>query len=148
MGMQRIGEQITDVIDILGQLAPVFSKVDHLFAHGHQSESSDIDLATWLPFFRIFLAVESLHLSEHVAASITSALEDNADSEVVIAVFPALHWLWLDEKEEYHDNASHKPVGSIERLLSSRQLSGRPVTVIGTQDEFLNADRRPLQKNS
>jgi len=37
-----------------------------------------------------------------------------------------------------------EPVGSMERFLSLRQLSGLPVTVVHTGDEFFDADRKPL----
>ena len=144
--------QISEMVHILGQLVAVFSNVDHLFAHGDHlgdhMDAEDTGHPECLPFFRLFPAVESLHLSENVAVSIASALEENAYSEEVIDVFPALHLLWLDEDEEDYDKDYCKPVGSIERFLSSRQLSGRPVTVVNTQEEFLNADRRPLQKSS
>ena len=45
------------------------------------------------------------------------------------------------ESEDDHDV---EPVGSIERFLSLRQLSGRPVTVVDTEDEFYEACRKSL----
>ena len=146
MGLDWLETQIQGVVGILGQLAAVFPNVVHLFARGDHVDSAEIGLAEWLPFFRLFPSVEALHLSEGVAACIASALEETADSEQVVTdVFSALHLIWLDE-DGYEDD--YEPVGSIERFLSLRQLSGRPLTVVNTREEFLNANRPPLQKNS
>jgi hypothetical protein len=75
-----------------------------------------------------------------VTAYIISALEDTTD-EMVAEVLPALDLIWLDEegKEE-----CDKPVGSIERFLSLHQVSGRSVTVVKTEDAFLEADGNHL----
>jgi hypothetical protein len=43
-----------------------------------------------------------------------------------------LYVLWLDEENGWE----YKPVGSLEQFLSLHQLSGHPVTVVYTQDEF------------
>ncbi|KAH8980991.1 hypothetical protein EDB86DRAFT_2977937 [Lactarius hatsudake] len=91
-------------------------------------------IADWLPFFHLFAAVETLHLSGGVVAYIVSALEDPANSkEMVTDVFPALHLIWLDEMDNW---GCDEPAGSIERFLAMRQLTGFPVTVVDTEDEF------------
>jgi hypothetical protein len=79
-----------------------------------------------------------------VAAYIASALEDTADpEETVTDVFLALRVIWLDEgndgDSDTEDDHYDEPVGSIEGFLSLRQLSGRPVTVVDTQDKFIKA---------
>ncbi|KAH9037710.1 hypothetical protein EDB84DRAFT_1577534 [Lactarius hengduanensis] len=132
-----LNTQVPCVSHVLYQLVPTFSNVDHLYAHGGHV-SRQMNVANWLPFFRLFLAVETLHLSGGVAAYITSALEDGADSEEMTTnVFPALHLIWLGETTNfYEDSDCDEPVGPIERFLSSRQLSGRPVTVVDTEGEF------------
>ena len=106
----------------------------------------------WLPFFRLFPAVVALHLSGGVAAYIASALEDTADPEEMVGVpdvFPALHLIWLDERNdddsEREDGHYDEPVGSIEGFLSLRLLSGRPVTVVDTQEKFDKAYRKFLK---
>ncbi|KAH9038045.1 hypothetical protein EDB83DRAFT_2413231 [Lactarius deliciosus] len=81
---------------------------------------------------RVFPAVKTLHLSGGVAAPIASALEGNADpEEMVTDVLPALRLIWLDEDadDEDEDEDHNEP----------HQLSGCPVTVVDTKDEF---DRR------
>jgi hypothetical protein len=152
LGQSYLDEQATCAADVLGQLASTFPNVDHLSADGDRDLSTETDITDWLPFFRLFPAVEAMHLSGGAGAYIASALEDTADPEEMVTdiVFPALYLLWIEKGEEEEDESDesdddrHKPVGSIERFLSLRQLSGRPVTVVDTQDEFLEADRKPL----
>ncbi|KAH8980987.1 hypothetical protein EDB86DRAFT_2835093 [Lactarius hatsudake] len=100
-----------------------------------------MDITDWLPFFRLFAAVKTLHLSGGVAAYIASALEDAADPEDMITdVFPVLRLIWLDEAaEDEEEDDEDEPAGSIEQFLSMHQLSDHPVTVVDTEDEF---DRR------
>ncbi|KAH8989354.1 hypothetical protein EDB86DRAFT_2831606 [Lactarius hatsudake] len=120
----------------------MFSNLNHLDAHGDHVHPQEMDIMDWLPIFCLFPAVKTLHLSGGVAASIASALEDTADpEEMVTDVLLALHLIWLDEAadDEDEDKDHNEPVGSIEQFLSLRQLSGCPVTVIDTKDEF---DRR------
>ncbi|KAH9169304.1 hypothetical protein EDB89DRAFT_2244767 [Lactarius sanguifluus] len=126
--------QVLYVVQVLGQLAPMFSHVDHLDAHGDEVELSESDIVDWIPFFHLFPAAETLHLSGGVIAYIVSALEDLANSEEMATdVFPALHLIWLDDMD---NNNFDEPVGSIERFLAMRQLTGFPVTIVDTEDEF------------
>ncbi|KAH9038017.1 hypothetical protein EDB83DRAFT_2677817 [Lactarius deliciosus] len=130
-----LNTQVPGVAHVLCQLVPTFSNVDHLYAHGGRV-SRDMNIADWLPFFRLFPAVETLHLSGGVATCIVSVLEDAADSEMATDVLPALHLIWLDETADFYDSDCDEPVGPIERFLSLRQLSGRPVTIVDTEGEF------------
>jgi hypothetical protein len=129
-----LGIQVPYVVDVLGQLIAMFPNVDHLSTHGSCLEWKDmeeLDSTEWLLFLRLFPAVEKLHLSGDVVPYIASALE-NITEEMLAEVTPALHSLWLEDGRREGD----EPVGSIERFLSLRQLSGHPVTVVNTQDEF------------
>ncbi|KAH9030277.1 hypothetical protein EDB83DRAFT_2420944, partial [Lactarius deliciosus] len=124
--------QILRVVEILGQLIPMSSHVRHLDAHGDQVKSRQT--ADWLPLFRLFPAVQTLHLSGGIAAYIVSALEDTSNSEEMVTdVFPELHLIWSDEMD---NKDGDKPVGSIEGFLAMRRLTGFPVTVVDTEDEF------------
>jgi len=114
---------------VLGQLVAMLSNVGHLFVHGdHEDFGREEDTDEWLPLLRLFPAVEALRVSGGLEGDIASVLEDIAE-EMVTEVLPALHLLWLVDNSE--------PVGSTERFLSLRQLSGRPVTIVNTQDEFV-----------
>ncbi len=136
--------QVPCMAHLLGRLVAMLSNVGHLSVHGEHKESRarfdpPHDDTEWLPLLRLFPAVEALHVSGMLAGYIASALEDMTD-EMVAEVLPALHLVLLDDN---YDNV--KPVGSTEKFLSLRQLSGRPVTIVNTRDEFferLNAHRR------
>lgn len=112
--------------------------MDHLSVHGDQLGLDEMDSTEWLSFLRLFPAVEALHLSGGVAAYITSALEHTVDS--VTDLLPALYLMWLDEENSDDD----MPVGFIEGFISSRQLSGHPVTVVDTYNGFVEVDRNPF----
>ncbi|KAH9029649.1 hypothetical protein EDB85DRAFT_1507572 [Lactarius pseudohatsudake] len=60
--------QVPSVARVLGQLVPMFSNVDNLDAHGDGVDPTEMDFADWLPFFRLFPAVQTLHLSGGIAA--------------------------------------------------------------------------------
>ncbi|KAN0130999.1 hypothetical protein V8E53_011132 [Lactarius tabidus] len=135
-----LDEQVPCVVDVLGQLVAMFPNLDHLSSHGDNIDPTKMESTDWLPFFHLFQAVKALHLSGGVAAYIVSALEDTTNG-MVADVLPALDLIWIDEEE---NEDCDEPVGSIKRFLSLRQLSGRPVTVVDTEDEFLEADRNPL----
>ena len=144
------------VVHVLSQLVAMFSKVDHLTVHEDHVFSMEIDItAEWLPFFRLFPAVEALHSTGRASAHIASAFEytalDTANPGVMVTdVFPALYLMWLKGANNSDwcgcDSSCIEPVpvGSIEGFLSLRQLSGCPVTVVDTQDRFSEADRKPL----
>ncbi|KAH8989344.1 hypothetical protein EDB86DRAFT_3197487 [Lactarius hatsudake] len=139
LGQVWLGRQVPCLVQVLGQLVPMFSNLNHLDAHGDHVHPQEMDITNWLPFFHLFPAVKMLHLSRGVAASIASALEDTADLEETLTnMLPALCLTWLDkaadDKDEDEDH--NEPVGSIEQFLFLRQLSGCPVTVVDTKDEF------------
>lgn len=117
---------------VLGQLFAMLSNVDSLsvnYQHIPRWSERDITLENieWLTLLPLFPAVEALHVSKGFAVQFASTLEDIAE-ESVTGVLPALHLLWLGDGDEV--------VGSPERFLSLRRLSGCPVTVVNTQDEF------------
>ncbi|KAH9020981.1 hypothetical protein EDB84DRAFT_550511 [Lactarius hengduanensis] len=107
---------------LLSQLVATLSNVGHLSIRRNQR---GMESAEWLPLLRLFSAVEVLEVSGGLASYITSALEDTAEEMVTVSL-PALQLLLLDE-----DN------NKLERFLSLRRLSGRPVTIVSTRDEFV-----------
>jgi len=113
------------VVHVLGQLVSMLSNVRHLsLPHA----SGDFESAEWLPLLRLFSAVEVLQACGALAGYIAAALQDAAEEMVLL---PALQLLWLA------DDSKSKPVGSTERFLSLRQQSGCPVTIVSTQDVFV-----------
>jgi hypothetical protein len=115
---------------VLGRLAVLLSNVGHLSFDSPQDWFEPLDNSILLQLLHLFPAVEELHVSRLLAGHIATVLENIAE-ERVTEVMPALHSLRLGNV------TGNEPVGSIERFLSLRQLSGRPVTVGSTQDEFV-----------
>ncbi|KAH9080189.1 hypothetical protein EDB83DRAFT_2608308 [Lactarius deliciosus] len=127
------------VVLVLGQLVAMTSSVGHLRVYFRDPTiprrvGKDLLESEWLPLLSLFSAVEVLQVSGGLEGCIASALEDTAEETLTI-LLPALQLLWLE------DDNCNKP----KRFLSSRQHSGRPVTIANTQEEFverLNAHRR------
>ncbi len=141
--------QVAHTANLVGQLVTTFSNVNHLFIRGDRFYGDgNMDNAEWLPFLRLFPAVEELRLSGEVGADLVSALEGTTD-ETVTEVLPALHLIWIDNEEE--DCEELKGVGSVllRQFLSLRQRSGHPVTVVDLQEEFEEelASQRSGQEN-
>ncbi|KAH8989844.1 hypothetical protein EDB83DRAFT_2559592 [Lactarius deliciosus] len=110
----------SDMARLLDQLVPMLSNVVHLTIVGKHGRGDDM-----LPLLRLFPAVEAMDVDRNAAGYIASALEDIAE-DMVTEVLPALQLLLLDDDDN-----------KLERFLSLRQLSGRPVTIANTQDEFI-----------
>jgi hypothetical protein len=142
--------QVLGIVHILRQLAPIFPNVDVLYTRGYyiRRQSSDMDITEWLPLFRLFPAVEVLRLSGGPGVFIASALEDTT-AEMVTEVFPVLRLIRLtkdqldNEDDEVDEDFWNESTASMERFLLLRQFSGCPVTVLGMEDEFEEADWRP-----
>ncbi|KAH9013160.1 hypothetical protein EDB83DRAFT_2680384 [Lactarius deliciosus] len=113
------GPQAPDMAYVLGQLVPMLSNVAHLSVLGEH------DVGDMLPLLCLFPAVEVMDARRKAAGYIASALEDIAE-EMVTEVLPALELLLLDGDDN-----------KLEGFLSLRRLSGRPVTIFNTQDEFV-----------
>jgi hypothetical protein len=119
-------------------------------------QDDGLDRAEWLELLRLFPAVETMFVYRAMTGYIASALDEIAEG-VVTEVLPALHLLFLendgdgrDGSENDHDDASdnddeydsyyqyyEKPLGSTERFLSLRKLSGHPVTIVKSEDELV-----------
>jgi hypothetical protein len=120
------------VVHALGQLVTMFSNVGHLSidGDGDNADWSGMDSTQWLRILCLFPAVETMHLVGDLPLFIASALEETAVAaeDLVTELLPALHSVSLDD---YRDKA-----GSMEKFLSLRKLSGRPVSVVHTELEF------------
>ena len=134
---------VPDVVDVVGKfIDTVFPNIGELFTYGRCLEY-DLNDLEWLPFLRLFPAVEKLHLSGKMVPCIASVLEDIAE-EMLTDVMPALHLLWLDDEKRTED-LDNGPIRSIEQFLSFRQLSGRPVTVVNARDKFNENTQGPSE---
>lgn len=109
-----------------GQLVAMLSNVGHLSLNvEHHGKKDRMDNAKWLPLLRLFPAVEALHVSGRLAGHLATVLEDIAE-ERATDVLSALRLLRLGDGDEL--------VGSADLFLSWRQCTGRPVTVVNSQD--------------
>ncbi|KAH9025246.1 hypothetical protein EDB84DRAFT_1440443 [Lactarius hengduanensis] len=108
-----------DMARVLSQLVPMLSNVAHLSVLG------EYGVDDMLPLLRLFPAVEVMDVHRKVARYIAEALEGIAE-DMVTEVFPALQLLLLDGDDN-----------KLEGFLSLRRLSGHPVTIVNTQDEFV-----------
>ena len=137
MGVPYLGRLVpcmARVLGQLGQLTTLLSGVGHLSIRSRQHWDCDLNWlhnSELLPLLYLFPTVEGMHVSGALAELIATTLEKIAE-ERVIEVMPALHSLWL------HYGDKRPPfvvIGSMERFLSLRQLSDRPVTVRIIQDK-------------
>ncbi len=127
---QGIDWQVSHISQVLTQPIAILSHVAHLklvvhFEAEEHCQLEGIEDAEWLDLLRQFSAVQSLHVSPELAGNIALALEDITE-EIVAGVLPALDLLCLEDR----------PVSSVEKFLAVRRLSGRPVTLVDTEEEF------------
>ena len=118
--------QFLHLAQILGQFPAMVSKVDHLSIDEIDLQlepgwKDSVDDTDWLELLRPFTAVKMLYGSKQLAAHIALAL-DGVGGEMTTDVLPALASLSLQDQ----------PVTSVEKFLAVRQLSGRPVTFVGS----------------
>jgi hypothetical protein len=84
-----------------------------------------MDSLQWLELFRLFIAVQSLYVSENLVPPVAAALQELTGG-MAIEVLPALHNLSLEGLEP-----SGHVQEDIQSFVMARQLSGRPVIVVG-----------------
>jgi hypothetical protein len=137
----KLESPVPRMAHILGQLAVMLSSVVHLSINVENHGKRDrMDNSKWLPFLRLFPAVEALHVSGRLAGHLATVLEDIAE-ERVTDVLSALRLLRLGDDDEL--------VGSADQFLAWRQCTGRPVTVVNTQGGFVEwfEDHRRREEN-
>jgi len=125
---ERPDWQLSSMTQIFSQQLPLLSHIEHLKIRENTSASMkckddpDMDSLQWLELFRLFIAVQSLYVSENLVPPVAAALQ-GLTGGMAIEVFPALRNLSL---------GGPKPSGhvgeGIRSFVTARQLSGRPVT--------------------
>ena len=136
----RLG--LSPLAQVLSQFSALLSKVVHLKLtikpisglglnstshHGWLSYNTWTGDIEWQPLLRQFIAVETLRVSWDLAERIASALEYSVSEETEAAdALPSLHLIYLEGQ----------PESSIEKFVTARQLSGRPVSVFKSEYEF------------
>ncbi len=107
------------------QSSAIFTTVRHLSIYVVYREQCDVDNAEWPELFHLFPAVETLRVGGELVLLIDPVLDD-LTKEMVVKVFPALRFLNLDGR----------PTRSVQRFIAARRLSGCPVTIVKTLEEF------------
>lgn len=119
--------QVSHVAQVLSHISALLPFVIHLnlYSTRGDSQSGGVDHADWQHFLSQFSTVKTLHVSQQLTKHVAPALEDITE-EIVAEVLPSLELIRL----------KGLPGSSIEKFIASRQLSGRPVTVIDTEMVF------------
>ena len=114
---------------IFSQQLPLLSHVEQLeigeslSSWGNLKDDPDMDPSQWLELFRLFVAAQSLYISEELLSPVTRALQD-LTGQMATEVFPMLRTLFLEGLQP------HGPVHeAIESFATARQLYHRPVVI-------------------
>ena len=94
--------------------------------------SSDEHDLEWLPFLHQLSALQALYVCPLLAGDIGRTLK-SVKGEIVAEALPCLDLICLEDHVSY-----------IEEFAAVRQLSSRPLTVVGTEAEF---DQRLIEKS-
>ncbi|KAH9159300.1 hypothetical protein EDB89DRAFT_2237094 [Lactarius sanguifluus] len=118
-------------VHVLSRFSAAFSNVGHLklvagLRNDRQLEGMD-DIE-WLHLLRQFSTAQTLHVSPKLAGPVALALED-ITAETVTEVLPSLDSICIEDQ----------PASSIEKFVTARRVSGRPVTVVDTEMELLKS---------
>jgi len=122
---ERPDWQLPSMVQIFGQQLPLLSHVEQLqIIQSRMSiDNPDMDSSLWLELFHLFIAVQSLRVSEKLLPPVAAALQE-LTGERTMEVLPALHSLSLEKL-----GASGPVQEGIRSFVASRQQSDHPVAV-------------------
>ena len=86
-------------------------------------DDPDMDPSQWLELFHLFIAAQSLRVSERLVYPVSRALQD-LTGQVATEVLPMLHTLFLEGFEP--SGPVHE---AMKPFVTARQLSHQPVIV-------------------
>jgi hypothetical protein len=126
---ERPDWKLASMTQILGQQMPLLSHVEELEicqspnAKIEWMDNPGINPSLWLDLFDLFVALQSLYVSEKLVPTVAAALQE-LTAERAMEVLPALRGLFLE---------GIQPCGPKEEgmksFIDSRELSGHPVTL-------------------
>lgn len=136
--------QVSHVAQTLSQTGAMISNVEDLAIETRDSDmdmppggSDSKDDTEWLELFRLFIAVETLHVSDKLARSVAHGLEGITEATAT-EMLPALQSLYLEGKS----------LTSVGRFVAVRRLCGlAPVTVLVTPAELFWRDPSHLRSS-
>ena len=126
---QRPDWQLSSMVQIFGQQLPLLSHVEQLeiiqYPHSNieWTDNPDIGSSLWLELFHLFIALQSLRVSEKLVPPVAAALQELTD-ERTMEVLPVLHSLFLEGLEP-----SGPVPEAIQSFVAARQLSDHHVAV-------------------
>jgi len=125
---ERPDWQLSSMTQIFSQQLPLLSLVEQLKICRSPSglewkDDPDMDSSQWLELFRLFVAAQSLHVSEGLVSHVARALQD-LTGQMAMEVLPLLRTLLLEGLQ------SSGPVHeAIKSFATARQLSHQPVVI-------------------
>lgn len=123
--------QVSRISRVLSKFSAILSTVVYLRLVTYFSLLHDPPLSgdeyghEWLHLFHQFLTMQALYVSRKFTARVASALKPISGEEVADA-FSSLYLICLEDE----------PASSVEKFIAVRRLSGRPVSVVGTEVAF------------
>ena len=125
---ERPDWQLSSMTQIFSEQLPLLSRVEQLtiseppWGSFGWKEDPDMD-SSWLELFRLFVAVQSLHVSEGLVSPVAGALQD-LTGQIATEVLPVLRTLFLE---------GLRPSGPVHEAIKSfttaRELSDQPVVI-------------------
>jgi hypothetical protein len=117
---------VSRMAQVLGQFSATLSTVVQLALEDELEQVCPLegtDYIAWLHLLLRFPAMQRLFIHWELTGLVALALEDIAGETVL----PCLDLICLDDR----------PATSVEKFVAVRRLSGRPVTVVDTECEFM-----------
>lgn len=123
--------------ELLIQISAMLISVCHLtMLCGRKGRLRDQDIAEWIGLFRLFPAVETLHVAGELAMMIDPVF-DQLTGEIVTQVLPVLRFLYMESPVT-------RPV---RQFLTTRKLFGLPVTIVKTRGQLRMLDAARSEAN-
>jgi len=128
------GWELSDMAQVFSGISATLSNVVHLEleAKEHLEGTEYVD---WLHLLLQFSTVQTLHVRRALAEDVARPL-DRITGEMATQVLPSLDLIYL----------AGQPASSVGNFVAARQLSGRPVTVINSEPEFIQRVRSYISK--
>jgi len=126
---ERLDWQLSSITQIFSEQLPLLPHVEQLelrelpWGDLEWKDDPDTDSLQWLELFRLFVAAQSLHVSERLVSPVARALQD-LTGQMATEVLPVLRTLFLEGLQ---------PSGPVHEAMKSfdtaRQLSHQPVLI-------------------
>jgi hypothetical protein len=127
--------QVSHIAQVLRPLSATLSNVVRLKLESPNHKYPRLERAEWLLLLRQFSSMQTLHVSRKLAEDVSQILED-ITQEMVADVLPSLNLIDLQGQR----------ASSVEKFITARQLSGRPVTVVDIKRQRVKAKEKERAK--